>query len=296
MLISTDAGLKKRRITGLVRLSLNGGSRLSASNFPSSLPASPSAFLFVNLRQTPSPSVGERVEIELSDVGYRKSGQEILSGVSLKIRKGDFVTVIGPNGAGKSTLLKIMAGVLRPTAGSLFRRKGFSQGFVPQKFALNPMIPMRVRDFLALGVKPSARRRNAAFDFLKPDALESKMLASLSGGELQRVLLARAVTMKPDVLFVDEPAQNLDLKSQFKMYEEIETLRRKLGFTLVMISHDLHFVMSGSSHVVCLYRHICCQGTPEKVTRETSFVDIFGKEMERSMSVYAHRHSREPAE
>ncbi|MCC3304020.1 ATP-binding cassette domain-containing protein [Sneathiella sp. HT1-7] len=223
-------------------------------------------------------------------ISVYRDGKTILEDVSLSIGEKDFITIIGPNGAGKSMLLKCMMGFYAPSKGEVVRRAGLKIGYVPQRLVADHTVPIRVRRFLTL-------RKRAPKDVLLNVARETAIeeildhpIHVLSGGELQRVLLARALLDDPDLLVLDEPAQNLDVTGQLAFYKLIEKIYAERDVSILMVSHDLHLVMSSTREVVCLYHHICCHGEPNVVTRDPEFISLFGNDMARLMAVYNHSH------
>lgn len=219
-----------------------------------------------------------------------REGNHILDRVSLSIEPQDFITIVGPNGAGKSMLLKCLMGFYIPNSGKISRRAGLKIGYVPQRIHTEQILPIRVRDFLAL------RRRDYQHSIAhiaaetKAEHLLNKPLHALSGGELQRVLLARALLSQPALLILDEPAQNLDISGQLAFYTLLKRIVAQRKLSLLMVSHDLHLVMASTSKVICLYHHICCSGTPQLVTKDPEFVSLFGKDMSTMMAMYQHSH------
>ncbi|WP_325434941.1 zinc ABC transporter ATP-binding protein ZnuC [Pseudomonas nitroreducens] len=227
--------------------------------------------------------------IRLQGVGVSYGGQAVLQNVDLTIAPGEIVTLIGPNGAGKTTLVRSVLGLLKPDTGSVWRAAKLSIGYMPQKLHVDPTLPLTVFRFLRLvpGVQ-----RTQALDALKEVGAAhviDKPLQSVSGGELQRVLLARALLRKPELLVLDEPVQGVDVAGQAELYRLIGRLRDRLGCGVLMVSHDLHLVMSATDKVVCLNRHVCCSGHPEQVSGDPAFVELFGQDA-RSLAVYHHHH------
>tara|TARA_R100000005_G_scaffold96614_1_gene85164 strand:+ start:1025 stop:1885 length:861 start_codon:yes stop_codon:yes gene_type:complete len=226
-------------------------------------------------------------------VSVYRDGRTILEDVSLGVGEKDFITIIGPNGAGKSMLLKCMMGFYAPSEGAVVRRDGLKIGYVPQRLVADHTVPIRVRRFLTLRRKarPADIERVAEETGIS-DYLDQS-LHVLSGGELQRVLLARALLDNPDLLVLDEPAQNLDVTGQLAFYKLIDRIYSERNVSILMVSHDLHLVMSSTREVVCLYHHICCSGEPHLVTRDPEFIGLFGQDMARLMAVYNHSHDHE---
>ena len=220
-----------------------------------------------------------------------RGGRRVVQEVSLSIQEHDFITIIGPNGAGKSLLLKCLLGLFKPDSGSIHRRAGLLVGYMPQNVAPEPTLPITVARFLRLRKSVSAERLSEVAELCKVDRLRSRPLSALSGGEIQRVLLARALLRQPDLLVLDEPAQNLDVSGQLAFYKLLDDLYSSSKLSIVMVSHDLHMVMASTRHVICLYHHVCCSGEPQVVTQTPEFVSLFGQDMAKMMAVYNHDHS-----
>lgn len=227
--------------------------------------------------------------IQLSDVGVRFSGQNILDQVNLTLTRGEIVTLIGPNGAGKTTLVRTVLGLLKPDTGSVWRQPRLTIGYMPQKLHVDATLPLSVLRFLRL--VPGVDRTSAASALAEvgADHLLDSPLQTISGGELQRVLLARALLRKPELLVLDEPVQGVDVSGQAELYRLITQLRNRYGCSVLMVSHDLHLVMSTTDQVVCLNHHICCSGHPEQVSGDPAFVELFGQDA-RSLAIYHHHH------
>ena len=217
------------------------------------------------------------------------AGRTILDNVSLELRRGEIVTVIGPNGAGKSTLLKLALGLIAPTSGVVERDTNLRIGYMPQRLHIDANLPLSTLRFLQLGgAKKSAIA--AALDEVGIAGLEQQALQALSGGELQRVLLARGLLRNPDLLVLDEPVQGVDLGGQTAMYELIGSLRRRHHCGVLMVSHDLHWVMAQTDHVLCLNQHICCEGHPEQIGNDPAYRALFG-EAAVTIAPYHHHHN-----
>ncbi|MCH1486289.1 MAG: ATP-binding cassette domain-containing protein [Alphaproteobacteria bacterium] len=231
--------------------------------------------------------------IEATELCVRRHGGLVLDNVSLTLGERDFITLIGPNGAGKSVLLRHLLKLESPNSGTVKHRQGIRIGYVPERFQIDPTLPMPVRRFLTLNNNQSAEAVEALALEANCGGLLDKPLANLSGGELQRVLLARALSGNPHVLMLDEPAQNLDVSGQLQFYQLIDALYEKRDLSVLMVSHDLHMVMSSTRQVVCLYHHICCSGAPDSVARDPEFVQMFGAEMAQMMAVYQHSHAHD---
>ncbi len=220
-------------------------------------------------------------------------GRTILDRVNVDVRAGEIVTVIGPNGAGKSTLVKAMLGLQPLTSGRIERKKGLTVGYVPQRFPLTPNVPLDVSRLLSLTLKPAENEIEAALAETGIAHLKRASVVSLSGGELQRALLARALLRKPELLVLDEPVQAVDFIGEAKLYELIAGIRSRHGCGILMVSHDLHMVMAESDHVICLNGHVCCEGGPEKVQLDPEFARLFGPSAARMIAAYSHHHDHD---
>lgn len=217
-------------------------------------------------------------------------GRTILQDVTLDIMAGEIVTIVGPNGSGKSTLLRALIGAVRPKRGSVRRAPGLRIGYVPQKLAIDSALPMTVRRFLSLPRRiGNAAARHALEQAGVPD-LGQRQMTDLSGGQFQRVLLARALLERPQILLLDEATQGLDQPGSAAFYRQIEEVRRDLGCAVVMVSHDLHVVMAASDRVLCVNGHICCEGTPEIVASAPEYRALFGSGTRGALALYRHEH------
>jgi len=227
--------------------------------------------------------------IRLDGVHVAFAGREMLRDVHLCVQPGEIVTLIGPNGAGKTTLVRVVLGLLAPDAGSVWRRPRLRIGYMPQKLQVNPSLPLSVLRFLRLVPGVDRAAALAALDEVGAARILDSPLQSVSGGELQRVLLARALLRKPELLVLDEPVQGVDVAGQAELYRLITRLRDRHGCGVLMVSHDLNVVMSTTDQVVCLNHHICCAGRPEQVSGDPAFVALFGQAA-RSLALYHHHH------
>ena len=225
------------------------------------------------------------------NIGLTIRGNPILHNVNLRVAAGEIVALIGPNGAGKSTLVRVLLGLLRPDSGRVWSRPGLRIGYMPQRLALDGTLPLSVQRFVTLGT-PAARARvqTVLAEVGAAHVLDSPVQA-VSGGELQRVMLARALLREPDLLVLDEPIQGVDLNGQYELYDLIGGLRRTHGCGMLMVSHELHLVMATTDHVLCLNRHVCCSGHPDHVARDPAYLDLFGIDGARRLAVYHHHHN-----
>lgn len=228
--------------------------------------------------------------IAADGLSIRLDGQEVLSRVTLRLSPGEIVTILGPNGSGKSTLLRALLGILPPSGGTVTRRPGLVIGYVPQKLAVDRTLPMTVRRFLSLPRRVPDADATAALARVGLPEVAAKQMADLSGGQFQRVLLARALLARPDILILDEPTQGLDQPGEAAFYRLIEEVRRETGVAVLMVSHDLHVVMAASDRVICLNGHICCEGTPRVVSNAPEYRALFGLGTQGALALYQHVH------
>jgi len=226
--------------------------------------------------------------LELKNIELTKGRQNILRDISFDVKKNDFITIIGPNGAGKTSLVKVILGILKKTSGEINKNDNLKIGYVPQLFHVQKSMPMSVIYFLKLNLEYNQEFLQKITYNLKIDHLIERQLTDLSGGEMQKVLLARALMSKPNLLVLDEAAQNLDISSQIEFYELIKEIYNENKISILMISHDLHMVMSSTKKVICLFKHICCQGEPKEITKDPKFISIFGDNMGKLFSIYNH--------
>jgi zinc transport system ATP-binding protein len=228
--------------------------------------------------------------VEARGITVRLGGRAVLERVDIGVAPEEIVTVIGLNGAGKTTLVKVILGLVRPTAGTVRRRPGLRIGYVPQHLHRDASLPMTVRRFLNLGSRaPRSRLAQTLKEVGAPGLLDAQMVG-LSGGELHRVLLARALIREPDLLVLDEPLAGVDLSGQSELYGVIQTIRKRHHCGVLLVSHDLHLVMRATDQVVCLNRHVCCTGHPETVATHPEFVNLFGTQVANTLGLYIHHH------
>ena len=231
--------------------------------------------------------------LEAQDLSVRYQDNTVLDNVSLELMPQDFLTIVGPNGAGKTTLLKCLAGLVTPTSGTIRRRQELNLRYIPQRMQVEPSMPMNVDHFLRLNNTSGIPRLAETADETGITALLDRPVHGLSGGEWQRVLLARCLMTTPDAIILDEPAQNLDISGQLQFYAKLEQIHNDRGIAIVMVSHDLHMVMASTRQVICLFHHICCSGEPKTVARDPEFIQLFGHDMAKMMAVYQHQHDHD---
>jgi len=233
--------------------------------------------------------------IDLRKISLQRDGQTILDQVDLQLIAGRITTLIGPNGAGKTCLARIALGLMQPSAGTVTPRPGLRTGYMPQRLRIDESMPLTVDRFLWLAQPGHERDRIAALERTGVAQLRQRAVQKLSGGELQRVLLARAILRKPDLLVLDEPAQGVDVVGQNALYGLLAQVRDELGCGILVISHDLHLVMAAADQVVCLQHHVCCHGTPEAVRLDPAYLALFaGQHVPAdNLAVYTHHHDHD---
>ena len=228
--------------------------------------------------------------VELNRLTVNFDDRPVVDRVDLRVQRGDIITIIGPNGAGKTTLIKAILGIQPVSGGALTIAPGLTIGYVPQHLTLETTLPLSVKRFMLL----SGRSHQECVEALTKTGVEHLLDASvhrLSGGEKQRLLLARALARRPDLLVLDEPAQGVDINGQAALYELIRQLRDELNCGIIMISHDLHLVMAATDKVICLNQHICCSGHPADISHDPAFIETFGPRVAESLAVYHHHHN-----
>jgi len=228
--------------------------------------------------------------VKLTNAGIFRDNKWLVKGVDLEIHRGKIVTLIGPNGSGKSTTAKIILGIFKHIEGSAERfTKNIS--YVPQKVVIDWTLPIRVMDFMVLTQNLSSEAISNALNLTGVEHLKERNLRDLSGGEFQRVLLARAIAKKPELLVLDEPVQGVDFTGEVALYELIKKISETLQCGILLISHDLHVVMSATNHVVCLNGHVCCAGSPVDVAQNKNYKELFGEQTSKLLSIYEHEHN-----
>ena len=233
--------------------------------------------------------IENNILVKLKDVGLKRNDKWLVKGVSLVVEKNKIITLIGPNGSGKSTTAKIALGLHKNIEGEV-QKLTDKIGYVPQKISIDWTLPLRVKDFMLLTDDLNDKLIDEALTLTGVDHLKNKNLGNLSGGEFQRVLLARAISKKPELLVLDEPVQGVDFTGEIALYELIKKISENLNCGILLISHDLHTVMSATDHVVCLNGHVCCSGSPLDVAKNKEYKALFGEQASQTLSIYEHKH------
>lgn len=244
-------------------------------------------------KPTPDSIDPNQALVQLNDISVIRNQQAILDKVSLTLRPRELVSLIGPNGAGKSTLVRTLLGLMTPSSGTIEHAKGLKVGYMPQKLPIDHTLPVTVERFLKLSPGATQSNIDEVLEHVGIKYLKSSTLSVISGGELQRVLLSRALLQTPNLLVLDEPAQGVDINGQQEMYQLINQVRNDLNCTVLMVSHDLHLVMASTDHVLCLNKHICCEGSPEVVSRSPQYLALFGKSLDKTVALYTHHHDHQ---
>lgn len=229
------------------------------------------------------------VLIEADHLHKRYGERDVVQQVSLRVHAGEIVTLIGPNGAGKTTVLKMLLGLEKADSGSIHRLPKLRVGYMPQRFEIDPALPLDVASFLGLYM-PDRRRLMDVVHLVGIEPLMQMAVQQLSGGEWRRVLLARAMLRKPQLLILDEPMAGVDVSGQAELYRLIENLVEQTGCGVLMVSHDLHVVMASTHQVICLNGHVCCEGKPSQLGSNPEFIRLFGPDMAKRLALYSHHH------
>ena len=237
-------------------------------------------------------SLENKILVKLNNAGIKENNKWLVEGVTLTVEKGKIITLIGPNGSGKSTTAKIALGIYKNIEGSVEKYTN-KVGYVPQKISIDWTLPLRVYDFMLLTENIKDEAIDEALTLTGVIHLKNKNLGNLSGGEFQRVLIARAISKKPELLVLDEPVQGVDYTGEISLYELIKKISDTLNCGILLISHDLHTVMTATDHVVCLNGHVCCSGTPIDVAKNNAYKTLFGEQASQILSVYEHKHDHE---
>jgi zinc transport system ATP-binding protein len=231
--------------------------------------------------------------ISARGLSMKRGNREVLSNIDLDVHRGEIVTVIGPNGAGKTTLVRLLLGIEQPGEGRILKPSSTRIGYVPQRFDVDAAIPMTVASFLALGGTAKPAEIANALEEAGAARTIGQQLSKLSGGETQRVLIARALLRKPNLLILDEPASGVDFTGEADLYDLIGRLRDRHALGILLVSHDLHVVMARSDRVICLNGHVCCSGKPEDVSQHAAYARIFGPHAATALGVYRHHHDHQ---
>lgn len=229
--------------------------------------------------------------IKLENVNLHFGRNHVLQDITTELHKGCITTLIGPNGAGKTTLVRLVLGLLKPQSGQIWREENLKIGYMPQKLQIDNTFPLTVERFLKTSQCKDSELISSVLTDVGAEKLLLQSIHNLSGGEMQRVLLARALLRDPHLLVLDEPVQGVDINGQLELYKLIEDIRDSRNCGVLMVSHDLHLVMAATDHVVCINHHICCSGHPEHVTNDPSFTELFGTKATDQLAVYSHHHN-----
>lgn len=231
--------------------------------------------------------------ISLNNAGIERTGKWLVRGVTMTVEPGEIVTLIGPNGSGKSTTAKMALGIFQPDEGSAVQRENLRVGYVPQKLAIDWTLPLTVARFMHLTGRVSQKQALDAMSATQTTHLAKSEVRTLSGGEFQRVLLARAIACNPELLVLDEPVQGVDFNGEIALYDLIKNIRDELRCGVLLISHDLHVVMAATDRVICLNGHVCCSGTPSTVASSAEYRALFGARATTGLAIYEHNHDHE---
>ncbi len=234
--------------------------------------------------------------IQINNVSVTRNNQKILHDISFDVNYGEHITIVGPNGAGKTTLLKCIMGLMTPNSGTITVDSELTMGYVPQQFNVAQTLPITAGDFLQLHKRISAGRLADVAHQTEITHVLRSQLSTLSGGQLQRLLVARSLIDMPDILIFDEAAKSLDMRGQIDFYALIERLKQHYDISVIMVSHDLHIVMANTQQVICLDSHLCCSGTPSTVIKDPAFTRLFGEQSQGILGIYEHQEHVHPKE
>jgi zinc transport system ATP-binding protein len=227
--------------------------------------------------------------VKLENAGVQRTSKWLVKGISLEVSQGQIVTLIGPNGSGKTTTAKMILNIMSADEGQITRNTN-KMAYVPQKINIDWTMPLRVIDFMKITNNLNNNQVLESLTTTGVDKLLYNQIHNLSGGEFQRVLIARAIAKKPDLLVLDEPVQGVDYNGEIALYNLIKKISVNLNCGILLISHDMHFVMSTTDHVVCLNGHICCSGAPSSIVKNPEYIKLFGEHNSETLSYYQHHH------
>ena len=231
----------------------------------------------------------KKLLVKLENAGVHRSSKWLVRGISFEINQGQIVTLIGPNGSGKTTTAKMILNIMNADEG-MVSGNADKMAYVPQKINIDWTMPLRVIDFMKITSSLNNTQITESLVMTGVDKLLYNQIHSLSGGEFQRVLIARAIAKKPDLLVLDEPVQGVDFNGEIALYNLIKEISVNLNCGILLISHDMHFVMSTTDHVICLNGHICCSGSPSNVVKNPEYIKLFGEHNSETLSYYQHQH------
>ncbi len=239
----------------------------------------------------PSLPAGEpALLLKANRLGVKSGERWLIRDLDIEINRGEIVTLVGPNGGGKSTSVRALLGLVATDAGSIERKKGLKTAYLPQKLALESTMPITVKRFMQITGRLDQSALEMALYRASVASLANSPIQTLSGGEFQRVQLARAISREPELLVLDEPVQGVDFNGELALYELIGEIRDELQCGILMVSHDLHIVMAKTDRVLCLNGHVCCQGTPSLVQSDDAYKQLFGSEGASLVGLYHHHH------
>ena len=232
-----------------------------------------------------------QILIELNKVSVRKQKKWLIKDISLRVIRGEIITIIGPNGSGKTTTAKVALGIVKPDHGDVKILENLNISYVPQKIIIDWTLPLKVKHFMRLTKKIDNNKIINALKLTETEHLYNNEVRTLSGGEFQKVMLARAISKKPDLLILDEPLEGVDYHGEILLYNLIKRIRDEINCGIILISHNLHMVMAATDYVICLNNHVCCSGTPNTVTQNKEYLSLFGPRSLDSKSFYTHKHN-----
>lgn len=229
------------------------------------------------------------------NIFYEVADKLLIENINIRISEKQIITIIGPNGGGKTTLIKILAGLVKPSKGSLYVKEGTIIGYMPQKINIPSNLFISVENFLSINpsIKMSAAEQKEIIKMLGLNKILNTSLNKVSGGELQKILLAYNIFSKPNLLLMDEPTQGVDVMGQADFYDKIENLRQSYNLSIVIISHDLYMVMKKTDHVICMNSHICCEGEPQMINNNPIYLNLFGASNLKNLGLYQHNHNHD---